>query len=212
MNEYLLPLLFCVTSVEVIIHSRKGLLHSPVHKSPLHTAGSGLKATHYFYSCFKQGKNDKATPLTPQQCKETTIALTSHTNILLIKRQKTGEANDEMNGEMKKNSYKGVVVGVEGVRYHWTILNLLFALSSLSLVINDFRFDASSPQPYNKTHFLLFKQWRKKRFFVRERQGVYIALLPSSRKAGGSRRGSQPGPTLESPHKSWFEQGANQRR
>lgn len=89
------------------------------------------------------------------------------------------------------------------------------ALSSLSLVINDFRFDVSSPQTYNKTGSFIQtakKRRRKKRLFVKERQGVYVALLPSSRKAGGSRRGSQPGSTLEGPHKSWFELGANQKR
>lgn len=63
-----------------------------------------------------------------------------------------------------------------GLRYHWTILNSRIGLSSPSLVINDFRFDISSPQPHNKTHFLLFKQrWKgrgkKNRVFAFKKRG-----------------------------------------
>lgn len=46
-------------------------------------------------------------PRLQQQRKETTIALTLHTNTQLIKRHKTRGANNEMNGEMRKNCLKG---------------------------------------------------------------------------------------------------------
>lgn len=62
----------------------------------------------YFYIWDKQVENDKPTsPQLQQQCKETTIALTSHTNTQLIKRMKTEGANNEMNGKMRKNCLKG---------------------------------------------------------------------------------------------------------
>lgn len=63
------------------------------------------------------------------------------------------------------------------------MLNLAFALSSLSLVINDFRFDVSSPQTYNKTYSLLFKQWREKNEFLLWKNGPGGCVLCRSYQA-----------------------------
>lgn len=120
-------------------------------------------------------------------------------------------ANNEMNGQMRKNCLKAG----RAVRYHWTVLNLLlssqFSISGYKW-LQIWRFQSTNLQQNTLFYSNSEERGRKKWLFVKERQGVYVALLPSSRKAGGSHRGSQPGSTLEGPHKSWFEQGANQRR
>lgn len=55
----------------------------------------------------EQVDNDKPTsPQLQRQCKETTIALTSHTNTQLIKRQKSGGENNGVNGKMRKKCLK----------------------------------------------------------------------------------------------------------
>lgn len=127
--------------------------------------------------------NEPARP-TPTTVQRTTIALTSHTNTQLIKRQKTRGANNEMNGEMRKNCLKGGV----GLRYHWTILNLLFAFSSLSLVINDFRFDVSSPQPHNKNPLCFIqtaKKREKKKDFLLKKGGRGACCAAPIKQKGG---------------------------
>lgn len=141
--------------------------------------------------------NEPAPKSNKEECKETTIALTSCTNTQLIKRQKTEGANNEMNGEMRKNCLKKGWGGWDIIEPSWT---QFFALSSLSLVINDFRFDVSSPQAYNKTHSLLFKQRRnekKKKFSLCERKARDVcSAAPIKQKGGRQSKGLAAEPPL----------------
>lgn len=68
-------------------------------------------------------KNQPA-PNSNNSVKKLPIALTSHANKQLIKRQKTGGANNEMNGEMRKDCLKGGGGGWDIIEPSWSHFSL----------------------------------------------------------------------------------------
>lgn len=156
---------------------------------------------HWFYSCDKWRMTKP--PLTNFHNSVKTITQ----NTQLIKRQKTEGACNEMNSEMKKNCLKGGWGEISLNRPKLTLGSQFSMSDSKWLQIWHFQ-----PTTLQQNTLCFIQTAKRQEEEGKKNEAGGVIALPSSRKAGGSQRGSLPGPTLESPHKSWFERGANQRR
>ena len=93
-------------------------------------------------------------------------------------------ANNEMNVEMRKNCLKGGV----GLRYHWTILNLLF-LSQFSISgykwLQIWRFQPTTLQQIPTFFYSNSEETRKKKdFLLKKGRGGACCAAPIKQKGG----------------------------